>query len=53
MKKLPNIREIYRGVRKPVPPPSRVRQDEREKIRRRADEKEMRERADTRDERED
>lgn len=41
MKKLPDIREIYKGVRKPVPRPTRVREDEREKIRRREDEKEI------------
>jgi hypothetical protein len=39
VKRLPSIREIYRGVRKPVPPPSKVQSDRREEIRRKEDRK--------------
>ena len=35
------LREIYKGIRKPVPPPTRVEPDRREKIKRREDRKEM------------
>ena len=40
-KRLPRIREVYRGVRKPVPPPTRVEPDRREKLRRNQDKKEI------------
>ena len=36
-----SFRDIYRGVRKPVPPPTRVEPDKREKMKRREDKKEM------------
>jgi hypothetical protein len=36
-----SLRDIYRGVRKPVPPPTTVEPDKREKIKRREDKKEM------------
>jgi len=35
------LRDIYKGIRKPVPPPTRVEPDKREKIKRREDGKEM------------
>jgi hypothetical protein len=41
MKRLPGLREIYHGVRKPVAPPTRVERDRREGIRKKADMKEM------------
>ena len=36
-----SIRDAYRSVRKPVPPPTRVEPDRRESIRRSQDEKEI------------
>lgn len=41
MKRLPNIREIYRGVRKQVARPTRVESDKRAKIRKKEDENEI------------
>ena len=35
------LRDIYKGIRKSVPPPTRVEPDRREKIKRREDRKEM------------
>ena len=35
------LRSIYKGIRKPVPPPTRVEPDKREKIKRREDRKEI------------
>ncbi|MBU4302543.1 MAG: hypothetical protein L6427_03435 [Actinomycetia bacterium] len=35
------LRDIYKGIRKPVPPPTRVEPDRREKMKRREDKKEM------------
>lgn len=40
-KRLPNIRDIYRGMRKTVPPPSRIEPDSRQKLRRKEDKKEI------------
>ena len=40
-KRQPRIREVYKGVRKPVPPPTRVEPDRREKLRRGEDKKEI------------
>ncbi len=40
-KRLPGIREIYKGIRKPGAPPTRVERDEREKIRGREDAREI------------
>lgn len=42
MKRLPNFREIYRGVRKPTPPPTRVEQDRRGRMKREEDAEEIR-----------
>ncbi|MBK5093311.1 MAG: hypothetical protein JJE48_07325 [Actinobacteria bacterium] len=36
-----SIRDAYKSVRKPVPPPTRVEPDRREKLRRSQDEKEI------------
>jgi hypothetical protein len=42
MKKRPtNIRDIYRGVRKKIPPPSRIEPDSRQKLQRKEDKKEI------------
>ncbi len=35
------LRDIYKGIRKPVPPPTRVEPDRRDKIKRSEDRKEM------------
>jgi len=40
-KRQPRIREVYKSVRKPVPPPTRVEPDRREKLRRSQDKKEI------------
>jgi hypothetical protein len=40
-KRRPRIREVYRSVRKPVPPPTRVEPDRREKLRKNRDKKEI------------
>lgn len=40
-KRLPGIREIYRGMRKPTAPPTRVERDRRDEIRGREDDKEI------------
>jgi hypothetical protein len=40
-KRQPRIREVYKSVRKPVPPPTRVEPDRREKLRRGEDKKEI------------
>jgi hypothetical protein len=40
-KRLPSAREVYKGVRKPVPPPTRVEPDRREELRRSEDKKEI------------
>jgi len=39
--KLPTTTEIYRGIRKPVPPPERVEPDRRETLKERENDKEM------------
>ncbi len=36
------LRDIYRGMRKPTPPPTKVERDERAKIREKRDRREMR-----------
>ena len=38
---MPTIREIYKGIRKPAAPPSRVERDMRESIRSRDDREEI------------
>ena len=38
---MPSFSEIYRSVRKPVAPPTRVERDRREEIRRKEDEREV------------
>jgi len=40
-RRMPTIREIYKGIRKPAPPPSRVERDRRESIRCRDDREEI------------
>ena len=44
-KRRPRIREVYKSVRKRVPPPTRVEPDRREKLRRRQDKKEIEDQA--------
>ncbi|HEY5532278.1 MAG TPA: hypothetical protein VIK22_09810 [Candidatus Anoxymicrobiaceae bacterium] len=41
MKRAPRLSEIYRGIRKPTAPPTRVEKDLREKIRGREDKKDI------------
>ena len=41
MKRLPNIRDIYKGIRKPGAPPTRVEGDRRQQIRGREDAREI------------
>ena len=41
MKRVPGPSEIYRGIRKPTAPPTRVEKDLREKIRGREDKKDI------------
>jgi len=43
LKRLPTPGEIYRGIRKPVPAPTKVEGDKRQKIRRREDRRQMEE----------
>ncbi len=40
-RRMPTIREIYKGIRKPATPPSRVERDLRESIRCRDDREEI------------
>ena len=41
MKRAPRLSEVYRGIRKPTAPPTRVEKDLREKIRGREDKKDI------------
>jgi hypothetical protein len=41
MKRVPNIRDIYKGIRKPGAPPTRVEGDRRQQIRGREDAREI------------
>jgi hypothetical protein len=41
MKRVPNLRDIYKGIRKPGAPPTRVEGDRRQKIRGREDAREI------------
>lgn len=41
VRRIPTIREIYKGIRKPAAPPSRVERDQRESIRCRDDREEI------------
>lgn len=41
MKKESRLRDIYRGIRKPVAPPTRVDKDKREKLKRKEARKEI------------
>jgi hypothetical protein len=41
MKRVPNIRDIYKGIRKPGAPPTRIEGDRREQIRRKEDVREI------------
>jgi len=43
MKKLPDIRDVYKSIRKPVPPPTKAEQDRREKLKRKDARREMEE----------
>lgn len=40
-KRLPTFKEIYKGIRKPVPPPERVERDKREELDRKGARKEI------------
>lgn len=41
MKRRPGIRDIYKGLRKPVAPPTKVERDRRDEIRDREDSEEI------------
>lgn len=43
MKRLPDVHEIYKRIRKRTPPPTSVQKDRRDELRRKEDRKEMEE----------